>query len=111
MKRFLGWEPSTSYTYDDGGRLLSSRPEQEWDDVEQSWMLALQFYRDAMVCPKCGGPVSECQDPANEGRFKMDPPVRCHRTTALDAGSEPYRKDTNVKAADALLYRVVLPES
>ena len=44
-------------------------------------MLALSAY-EASLCPICGGPMSECTDPANEGRFKVDPPTRCHKATA-----------------------------
>lgn len=71
-------------------------------------MLALQYYR-AGLCPKCGSPIEECHAPENEGRYKVPLPERCHKTTALHAASEPYRTNKDVKAADALLYRVELP--
>ena len=103
MKRFLGWEPVTTYETDEGGRLLSSRTESEWDEVEQSWMLALQFYRDGL-CPKCGGPVDECRGVENEFRYVVDPPERCHKTTAVHTASESYRKNDKVPVPDALVY-------
>lgn len=106
MKRFLGWEPVTTYEYE-GGRLLSSQPEPEWDEEQQSWMLALQYYRDGL-CPKCGSPIDECHAPENEGRYEVPPPERCHKTTALHHASEPYRTNKDIKAPDALLYRVQL---
>ncbi|KUM31570.1 hypothetical protein AQ436_00060 [Arthrobacter sp. EpRS66] len=45
-------------------------------------MLALKLYEDTMVCPMCGGPISECTDPDNEMFYKVDPPTRCHKLTA-----------------------------
>ena len=44
-------------------------------------MIALALYEDSMVCPLCGGPISECTDPANEHAYKTDPPTRCFKTT------------------------------
>lgn len=46
-------------------------------------MLALKVYETSMVCPMCGGPLSECTDPDNEMAYKVDPPTRCHKTTAI----------------------------
>ena len=89
--------------YDEGGRLLSSRPEPEWDEEQQTWMLALQFYRDGL-CPKCGGPLDECRGVENEFRYTVDPPERCHKTTAIHVASEPYRKEKKVAVPDALVY-------
>ena len=40
-KRLLGWEPTTTYTHDDAGRLISSVPEVEWDDEQREAMIAL----------------------------------------------------------------------
>lgn len=53
-----------------------------WDEGEQDKMLALKVYEDTMLCPLCGGPKSECLNPDNETRYRVDPPTRCHRTTA-----------------------------
>ena len=97
MKRFHGWEPSTIYEYDDGGRLVASRPEQEWDDGEQTVMLALQAYR-ATLCPLCGGHISVCTAPENETKFKGGLPIRCHATTARSIAMEPYRDQPNNQA-------------
>ena len=46
-------------------------------------MLALKLYEDTMICPLCGGLISECTSPENEMAYKVDPPTRCHKTTAL----------------------------
>lgn len=35
-----GWEPTTTYEYDDDGRLISSRPEPEWDDEQRHLAIA-----------------------------------------------------------------------
>jgi len=87
LKRFLGWEPKTFYGYDDEGRMVASKQEPEWDEVEQNYMLALAEYR-ASKCPVCGGPIDECTDPANEGKFRTELPTRCHRQTSLLAAQE-----------------------
>lgn len=65
----------------DGDRLLSSQPEPEWDERQQDWMVALNVY-ESMLCPKCGGPISECTAPENEFKYKTGLPTRCHRTTS-----------------------------
>lgn len=105
MKRFLGWEPETTYGYKDG-RLVSSVTESEWDDTEQSWMLALKQYEDEL-CPLCGGPSSECMDVNNELKFRAEAPVRCHRTTQRGIMAEKYRTDKTIQPG-ALLYPVEL---
>lgn len=61
--------------------------EVEWDDDARIEMLALTAFEESL-CPVCGGLVSECQAIENDGRFKADPPVRCHRTTAVLAAQE-----------------------
>lgn len=66
-RRFLGWEGEGS----------------EWSEREQDKMLALKTYRDTMLCPLCGGPLSECTDVENEMAYKVDPPTRCHKQTAI----------------------------
>jgi hypothetical protein len=96
LKRFHGWEPATKYEYD-GARLASSRPEPEWDDGEQTVMLALQAYR-AALCPLCGGPLSVCTNPENELKFKGGLPIRCHATTARSIAMEPYKDQPNNSA-------------
>lgn len=70
----------TTYRHEDGV-LVSSTAESEWSPLEQDRMLALAQY-EVSLCPRCGGPISECTDAENEGKFKADPPTRCHRTTA-----------------------------
>jgi hypothetical protein len=97
LKRFHGWEPATSYEYDEAGRLASSRPEAEWDDGEQTVMLALQAYRSAL-CPLCGGPLSVCTAPENEMKFKGGLPIRCHATTARAVAMENYRDQSHSSA-------------
>lgn len=46
-------------------------------------MLALKIYEDTMICPLCKGPISECTDSDNEMAYKVDPPTRCHKQTAV----------------------------
>lgn len=70
--------------------MVSSTPEAEWDDGEQTVMLALQAYRNAL-CPLCGGPLSVCTSAENELKFKGGLPIRCHATTARAIAMEPYK--------------------
>lgn len=67
----------------------SDPAESEWSDLEQDKMLALAHY-EALLCPLCGGPMSVCTDPANEGKFKTDPPTRCHKTTSAAAARDDF---------------------
>jgi hypothetical protein len=102
-KRFQGWEPTTVYAYDDAGRMVSSRPEVEWDDTERAWMLALATWRDDEVCPLCGWPKDVCRDPMSEWSLEATLPVRCHVLTKIkqaQAGRESGKFD------DALLWGV-----
>ena len=46
-------------------------------------MLALRTFEDTMLCPICGGLIDECTAPENEHAYKVDPPTRCFKTTAL----------------------------
>lgn len=82
-KRFLGWEPTTVYEYDDSGRMVSSRPEAEWDDAERAWMLALDTWKTDRVCPLCGLAREVCQAPETEFALDVGLPTRCHVTTAI----------------------------
>ena len=75
----------------------SSPAESEWSDSEQDKMLALAHY-EATLCPLCGGPLSECTDPANEGKYKTDPPTRCHKTTAASIAREDFDQRKHTQA-------------
>jgi hypothetical protein len=97
LKRFHGWEPVTTYEFDEFGRVVSSRPEPEWDDAEQTVILALQAYK-ASLCPLCGGPLDVCTNPENELKFKGGLPIRCHATTARAVAMEPYKDQPNNQA-------------
>lgn len=78
----MGWEPTTFYVYDEDGRLVSSQPEPEYDELEREWQRALAAYRAEHLCPLCGLPKVVCRDQANESRFKADS-ERCHMSSAL----------------------------
>lgn len=79
------------YEYDATARLVSSRPEPEWDDEQQGWMLALAQYRAELH--DCGHSLLESADPGAEGRYVAEPPTRCHACTAIAVRQEQY-KDT-----------------
>lgn len=89
LRRLEGWEPTTRYVHDAAGRLVSSAPEPEWDDLEQGWMVALAAWRD-MRCKGCGGDLAVTTDPANEGRFQPALPVQCFRCEAFSRSHQAY---------------------
>lgn len=101
LRRFSGWEPTTFYEYDDAGRLVSSRPEVEWDDTEQGWMIALERYRHEHLCPLCGGPKEVCQAPYGKYTYAAGAPIRCNVMTAI---RQAQRAGGDHKDADALIY-------
>lgn len=74
-QRFSGWEPTTFYTYDDAGRLVSSTPEPEWTPLERGWMLALAEY-EASHCENCGHDLDEALATEPED-WQVLPPRRC----------------------------------
>lgn len=64
-------------------------------------MLGLQAYR-ASLCPMCGLPTEVCSAPENEGKFKVEGPIRCHKTTALIVAGK--KLDPNHPNAEALMF-------
>jgi len=103
-KRFKGWEPATVYEYDDAGRMVSSRPEVEWDETEQAWMVALAAYRREEICPLCGWPREVCQAAETEWGVTVPAPTRCHITTAIRRAQEGRAGSGTGKHDDALLW-------
>lgn len=101
LKRFQGWEPSTLYEYDDAGRLVSSRPETEWDETEQGWMLSLEQYKNEKLCPLCGMPKEVCQAPYGTYVYSAGDPIRCNVTTAI---RQRQKDDGETAHSDALIY-------
>jgi hypothetical protein len=91
FKRLSGWEPTTYYEYDDAGRLVASRPEAEWDDVEIGWMLGLAKWRQENLCPLCGGPKEVCQADYGVYAYGTRKPVICHVTEALDMARKAWK--------------------
>lgn len=87
LKRFLGWEPrhTTTYTYDDAGRLVRSVSvaEVEWDDEQRAWMQAV-VELEGKTCSGCGGFLPDTTSIDMDERYVADHPLRCHRCTAID---------------------------
>jgi hypothetical protein len=81
--------------------MVSSRPEPEWDDREQTLVLAMQVYKDSL-CPMCGLPFEVCTATENEGKFKVEGPVRCHKSTALAIASS--KLDPKIPHSESLLF-------
>lgn len=69
--------------------LISSRPECEWDEEQQGWMLALAMYRAELH--DCGHLLSDTTDPAAESAYTVGPPTRCHACTAIAIRQQDYK--------------------
>jgi hypothetical protein len=96
LKRFRGWEPTTTtrYTWDRDNRSegpdgYTSTVEPEWDEVEQGWMLALSLYRDRR-CPGCGGDIDVTTNPENEEQYRHELPLQCFRCVAFAQAHKAY---------------------
>ena len=72
-------------------RSITTR-ETEWDDTEQAWMLALHEY-EGLVCSGCHGWLPETCEP--DVQFRVPPPTRCHRCTAIAAAQEEHAKNSS----------------
>lgn len=80
---------------------MTTLAEPEWDAETRNLALALdQIPR----CPACGGDPALCQNPANEFRWRTEPPTRCHATTVLRRNQQ----DNTSEIPDALLWRVYM---
>lgn len=69
---------------------------------DRELILALERHEDTQ-CPRCGLPTSICQDPANEGQFIAEPPIRCQAMTAIVLARRDYT-DENAQALEALIW-------
>lgn len=91
--RWNGNEPArtTTYAYDDDGRVTAAvtTVEPEWDEDSRGLALALCEY-EAGLCPGCRNPLAETTDPRHEDRYFTAEAVRCHRCTATDQASRRY---------------------
>jgi len=69
--------------------LVSSRPEVEWDETEQAWMLALAMYRETR-CPGCGGDLNVTTQSEHERQYKPELPLQCFRCVAFGRSNDAY---------------------
>jgi len=95
------------YEYDEQGRMTRSvsRSEAEWDQDQRDMVLALTE-AERGECAGCGQPLGESTDPENEGRYRVDPPTRCHGCNALQIA---YEKAKDYKHPEALRWNAHLP--
>jgi hypothetical protein len=76
--------------------------EPEWDEQTRAEAMALAVYQSTL-CPVCGGPTAECQDPGTEDVWLPDLPIRCNKRVAYNQAEKPYSDDPN---ASALAYSI-----
>lgn len=90
--------------YDDDGNVVVevTTVEPEWDDESRAYAVALLAY-EADTCPNCRAPLHETTAAENEGRYRADLPMRCHKCTAISERSEGYRDTAH---SHALLFPV-----
>ena len=84
--------------------MTTTMAEPEWDEDTRNLALA---FDDVNICPICGGPAALCQDPARQDDWVAQPPVRCHRKTAILQRQSSVTEETNAQM-QALLWPVVL---
>lgn len=72
-------------------RIIGYTPEPEWDDTERAWMLALAEYERGL-CPSCGLPAEECQDPLMPTRWVAEVET-CQTQLMRNMALSEYRKD------------------
>ena len=110
-----GWEPSTVYEHDEGGRVIRSTPEAEWNDHQLALMVALEEY-EAGLCRRCGHDLQESTDPKHDynnplGSGYYAPaegtPIQCHACAALER-SEQQVAAGNPQHPGALMHHVEL---
>ncbi len=104
-RRFCGWEPRqvTTHTYEAGVLVASvTTAEPEWGDEDRSWAEALHLV-ESQECGNCKESLVDSTDPAREGRYVAEQPIRCHKCTAIGQQAEAYRDNGQ---PHALLYPV-----
>lgn len=61
LRRFNGWEPELVHYDADGNETGRTSPEPEWDDEQREIALEFESYK-RMLCPTCGGHLSQSRD-------------------------------------------------
>jgi hypothetical protein len=106
VKRLDGWEPAerTEYEYDRDGRLVASTTvrEPEWDEEQQSLMLALHAYR-ANIHEACGHYLPDSTSPEADEGYGVGAAIRCHACTAR---AQAYGRYSENQHPEALLFPV-----
>lgn len=107
-RRFCGLEPATTttYEYDDAGRLVRSvtRPEPEWDDEQREMAYALARW-EASLCPGCGGDLAETTSPEAEHGYRRVGPQRCYRCQMVEMYQEA-EAEAKTPQPSSLLYQL-----
>lgn len=81
-RRYGGWEPHTLYHYDSDGRLVSTRPEPEWDEWDEAILDAWSDWQSGYY--GCGHHVTEsAPDMEHEAGFAV-----CRACQTLQAAQE-----------------------
>jgi len=109
LSRFYGEEPdtTTTYEYDDDGRLISSVSvrDPEWSDQDRGIAAAL-FDIEAARCPGCGGDLTETTV-ETPGRGWDVEHKKCFRCEALHGVKDTYHKGAKDKSGESDVNRLI----
>lgn len=87
---FAGRPLVTRFLYEDETGRLTSSEQELWTDDDRKLADELAEY-EAGLCSGCRQPLEQTTDPGNEDAYWWSSAIRCHRCTALDQASGPYR--------------------
>lgn len=77
-----GRPTTTSYRYDEQGRIERTVTGSPWTEEDRALLLAYQLYRSSL-CTGCGQPKHLAHHPDNDGWYETGEPIVCHACTAL----------------------------
>ena len=86
-RRYAGWEPRTSYLYDNTGRITHTQPEAEWNELDHALIDELANWQSGVH--SCGHNEDEQHDP--DAVFVAGYSV-CKACEALQAAQEKQAK-------------------
>lgn len=59
---------------------------------------------EADECPSCHGSLAETTDPRNDDAYIPEPPIRCHKCTAIEQKVDAVGNDPTTRQPRALMF-------